>query len=191
MRSVPWIYPHRNLIVKLSARPVELSGPTNDDRPRAPCDAARGGEREPRLALLDEAAGAPPRAVPAAAGPRPRFHSPLERRVHSARALPPQLAPPCALLAPPPPHAPLRLACISPLFLCSTRQAGVPRGRPHRARTPSQQTSRATTGDPHGTALQAGLLLTRVRLALDSTRLCSRAPRLTCVTCWARLRSPR
>eukprot|EP00964_Phaeocystis_antarctica_P009437 scaffold5122_cov48-Phaeocystis_antarctica.AAC.1 len=34
--------------------------------------------------------------------------------------------------------------------------------KPHRARTPGQQTSRATTGDPHATALQTGLLLTHV-----------------------------
>ena len=42
---------------------------------------------------------------------------------------------------------------------------------PHRARTPSEQTSRATTGDPHATALQCiqtGLLLTRLIPALDS-----------------------
>ena len=46
---------------------------------------------------------------------------------------------------------------------------------PHRARTPNWQTSRASTGDPHATALQCiqtgpVLLLTRVSLASDRAR---------------------
>ena len=40
-------------------------------------------------------------------------------------------------------------------------------GMPRRAQTPGWQTSRATTGDPHATALHAALLLTRLTLALD------------------------